>query len=114
VSGNVDEYERSGFPSETVVELAGYRIAVRHVVYEGGKVHREARAFLDREQPDLCIFGHTHQPKIERLGRTLLINPGSAGPKRFTLPRGIGLLTLSRKQVLPCLIKLGDKVRRPV
>jgi hypothetical protein len=24
----------------------------------------------------------------------LLFNPGSAGPKRFTLPRGLGLLTV--------------------
>lgn len=111
VSGNVDDYEGSGFPSETVIELAGRRIAIRHIIYEGGKLTKEGQAFLTRERPDICIFGHTHQPKVEWYGKTLLINPGSAGPKRFTLPRGIGLLTISTKKVLPRLIRLGDKVR---
>jgi hypothetical protein len=37
---------------------------------------KEGRAFLDREQSDICIFGHTHQPKIEWFGKTPLFNPG--------------------------------------
>ncbi|THJ19798.1 MAG: metallophosphoesterase family protein, partial [Nitrospira sp. CG24E] len=44
------------------------------------------RAFLTREPPDICVFGHTHQPKVEWLGKTLLFNPGSAGPKRMKNP----------------------------
>ena len=109
VSGNVDAYEQSGFPSETVIELASYRIAIRHVVYEGGKMKKEGRAFLEREHPDICIFGHTHQPKAEWFGKTLLFNPGSAGPKRFKLPRGLGLLRLCDAEVKPRLISLPDK-----
>ena len=108
VSGNVDGYEQSGFPSETVVTLFGIRVGLRHVVYEGGKLTRDGRAFLDREQPDICIFGHTHQPKVDWFGKTLLSNPGSAGPKRFSLPRGIGLLTILKERVLPKLIRLSD------
>ena len=111
VSGNVDAYEQSGFPSETVIELAGRRIAIRHVVYEGGKMTKEGRAFLEREHPDICIFGHTHQPKAEWFGKTLLFNPGSAGPKRFKLPRGLGLLRLSGIEVQPRLISLPDKAK---
>lgn len=94
VSGNVDEYEESGFPSETVIELSGVRIAIRHIVYEGGRITKEGRAFLDRTGPDICIFGHTHQPRNEWLGDTLLFNPGSAGPKRFTLPRMLGMIII--------------------
>jgi putative phosphoesterase len=94
VSGNVDGYEQSGFPSEIVILVAGRRIAVRHIVYEGGKLTKDGRAFLDRTRPDICIFGHTHQPTNEWLGEILLFNPGSAGPKRFTLPRMVGIITL--------------------
>ena len=112
VAGNVDDEEPSEFPSETVVELAGYRIGVRHIVYEGGKLRKDAQAFLDRERPDLCIFGHTHQPKVERFGETLLINPGSAGPKRFKLPRGLGLLIINKQGVRPQLIQLDSAVSR--
>jgi putative phosphoesterase len=113
VSGNIDEYERSGFPRQIIFRRSGKSVAVRHVLYEKGKLTEEATRWLDAQQPDVCIFGHSHRPTIARYGRTLLFNPGSAGPKRFTLPRGIGLLTISRKQVLPLLIKLSDKVRRP-
>lgn len=94
VSGNVDEYEKSGFPREAIIMLNGFRIAIRHVVFEGGKLTREGREFLDRTRPDICIFGHTHQPKSEWLDDTLLFNPGSAGPKRFKLPRMVGVMTI--------------------
>lgn len=100
VSGNVDGFGRSGFPRETIIELAGLRIAIRHIVYEGGKLTKDGRAFLDREQPDICIFGHTHQPRAEWFGKTLLFNPGSAGPRRFSFPRGVGLLKIHKRQVV--------------
>ena len=106
VSGNVDGYESSGYPSERIIELGGRRIALRHILFEGGKLTKEGRAFLERVQPDVCIFGHTHQPKAEWLGNTLLFNPGSAGPKRFHLPRAIGLLTIEPDRVTPVHVLL--------
>ncbi|MBC7838054.1 MAG: metallophosphoesterase family protein [Nitrospiraceae bacterium] len=61
VSGNIDNNdEQSRFPSEAVIELAGLRIAMRHILYEGGKLTKGGRAFPEREQPDICVFGHTH------------------------------------------------------
>ncbi len=97
VSGNVDGYEESGFPTEIAIDLSGYRIAIRHILYASGKLTTEGRAFLDRTHPDICIFGHTHQPRKEWLGNTLLFNPGSAGPKRFTLPRMLGKITIGTR-----------------
>lgn len=112
VLGNVDDDDQSGFPSEAIIELAGRCIAIRHILYEGGKLTKAGRAFLTREPPDICVFGHTHQPKTEWFGKTLLFNPGSAGPRRFSLPRGIGLLTIQKEKVLPKLICLSDNVTR--
>ncbi|MBI4402170.1 MAG: metallophosphoesterase family protein [Nitrospirae bacterium] len=109
VSGNVDGYERSGYKPETVVELGGRRIAIRHIVFEGGKLTKEGRAFLEREQADVCVFGHTHQPTAEWLGSTLLFNPGSAGPKRFKLPRGLGLLTIEGRTITSAHLALSDR-----
>jgi uncharacterized protein len=37
VSGNVDRDEQSGFLSEIVIDVAACRIALRHILYEGGK-----------------------------------------------------------------------------
>jgi hypothetical protein len=42
----VDGYGRSGFPPETVFELGGLRIAVRHIVYRGDTLTPEGRAFV--------------------------------------------------------------------
>lgn len=109
VSGNVDGYEESDFPTEALITLNGFRIAIRHVVFEAGKLTKEGRAFLDRTKPNICIFGHTHQPKNERLGDILLFNPGSAGPKRFKLPRGLGFLTISGGKVSAYHVTLADR-----
>jgi putative phosphoesterase len=108
VSGNVD-YNQCGLPSETVVELAGRRIAICHILYEGGKLTKDGRALLDRERPDICVFGHTHQPKAEWFGKTLLFNPGSAGPKRFKLPRVVGILEMIDGMIKPRHIELQNR-----
>ena len=109
VAGNVDNDEQSGLPPEAVIELAGRRVTIRHILYEGGKMTKDGRAFLDRERPDICVFGHTHQPKAEWFGDTLLFNPGSAGPKRFKLPRGVGILALTKQGIVPKHILLDDR-----
>jgi hypothetical protein len=75
-----------------VIELAGRRIAIRHILYEGGKLTKDARVFLQENQPDICIFGHTHRPKVEWVGKTLMFNPGSAGRRCFTSPHALGIL----------------------
>jgi uncharacterized protein len=110
VSGNVDKYEASGFPRRLVLRRGGLRIALCHVLYEKGKMTPEAAAWLDREQPNVCVFGHSHRPTIARHGRTILFNPGSAGPKRFSLPRGIGILTVQAGKPTPRVIRLNDRV----
>ena len=40
------------------------------------------------------IFGHSHRPSIERREGVLFLNPGSCGPRRFSLP-----VTLARLQI---------------
>lgn len=111
VSGNVDGFEASGFPREEVVTIGRRRIALYHRLYESGAMTRDGRAFLERAGADVCVFGHTHRPATERLGRMLLFNPGSAGPKRFTLPRGIGLLLIYSDAIAPLYISLPDRAQ---
>ena len=38
------------------------------------------------------VAGHSHRPLVEQRGSVLFINPGSAGPRRFTLPVSVGEL----------------------
>ena len=97
---------------EAVNELAGHRIAIRHILYEGGKLTKGGRAFLQENQPDLCIFDHTHQPRVEWFGKTLLFNFGSAGPQRFTLPRAVGTLEMIDGKIKSMHIELKKNPSR--
>jgi len=110
VSGNIDDYEKSGFSRRVIIRRGGIKIAICHVLYERGQLIKDAEKWLGREQPAVCVFGHSHRPAIELHGHTILFNPGSAGPKRFSLPRGVGLLTLTEDRVIPRLIRLRDRV----
>jgi predicted phosphodiesterase len=40
----------------------------------------------------VIITGHSHKPLVERRDEVLYLNPGSAGPRRFTLPICVALL----------------------
>jgi putative phosphoesterase len=46
------------------------------------------------EGVDVVVSGHSHQPAITRREGVLLVNPGSAGPRRFSLPVCIGYLRI--------------------
>jgi uncharacterized protein len=43
---------------------------------------------------DVIISGHSHRPRVEHRSGVLLLNPGSAGPRRFSLPIAVARLTL--------------------
>lgn len=47
----------------------------------------------------VVVSGHSHKPKIEERGGVLYVNPGSAGPRRFTLPIALGELRISGSSV---------------
>jgi uncharacterized protein len=40
----------------------------------------------------VVVYGHSHKPLVETRDGVLYINPGSAGPRRFTLPIAAGEL----------------------
>jgi putative phosphoesterase len=67
---------------------------------EGKSAERCCR-FLEGfpEKCQVVIFGHSHEPCALILGGKLFFNPGSAGKKRFSLPRCCGMLEISPKGV---------------
>ena len=52
------------------------------------------------------IFGHSHQPAIEWRDGVLFLNPGSAGPRRFSLPVTIGKIEIVDGELRPEIIQL--------
>jgi putative phosphoesterase len=107
VSGNVDEGNvLPGVDEEKTIQLGGLRIFMFHVVGNPRRLSRSLQRRIDRVRPDVVVFGHSHVPLIEKLGGTLYFNPGSAGPKRFSLPRSLGLLRIERGEPHAELISL--------
>ncbi|MBS0455196.1 MAG: metallophosphoesterase family protein [Proteobacteria bacterium] len=47
----------------------------------------------------VVVTGHSHKPLIEERDGVLYVNPGSAGPRRFTLPISAGELIVDGTQV---------------
>jgi len=43
----------------------------------------------------VVVSGHSHKPKVETRDGVLYINPGSAGPRRFSLPIAAGELIIN-------------------
>lgn len=86
VKGNVDHGEwASKLPFDVHLSLNGQRCYM---------VHRRqdlAQAVLDSGL-DVIIFGHSHKPYLGKHENTLLLNPGSIGPRRFTLPVSMVLM----------------------
>lgn len=123
VRGNVDSQE-THLPPSRAVQLEGARIELQHTLpapqseleaWSDGallaKMHPERRdAFLKTFHPAtrVVIFGHSHQPCLLTLGHTLFFNPGSAGKKRFSLPRTCALLEVFPRGVRGTVLRLDD------
>ena len=52
------------------------------------------------------IYGHSHRPLAETKNGVLYLNPGSAGPRRFSLPISIARLHIEKSRLTPELIDL--------
>lgn len=47
----------------------------------------------------VVVSGHSHKPAVETRAGVLYVNPGSAGPRRFTLPIAVAELEVRGRSV---------------
>jgi putative phosphoesterase len=100
VRGNVDSQPWADeFPDENVAEIGGRHLYVRHNLDELD-LDPAAAGF------DCVITGHSHCPKAETKAGVLYLNPGSAGPRRFTLPIALALLRIEGGALRPDIVVL--------
>ncbi len=57
----------------------------------------------------VVVAGHSHKPVLRREGAVLYVNPGSAGPRRFTLPIAIGELEVDGAAVTARVYELVEQ-----
>jgi putative phosphoesterase len=55
----------------------------------------------------VVVSGHSHKPVVQERDGVLYVNPGSAGPRRFTLPIALGELKISGSTLRARIKELG-------
>ncbi|MBI2738806.1 MAG: metallophosphoesterase family protein [Rhodospirillales bacterium] len=95
IRGNIDTGDwAAGYPATARVTLGGRTIFVLHNL-------KELELDPATAGIDVVVSGHSHRPKIETVDGVLYLNPGSAGPRRFTLPIALATLELGRGAARP-------------
>ena len=86
VRGNVDRgaWAEAVAPAE-LVQVGGIFI---HVLHDLAELDIEPAAAGVR----VVVSGHSHKPAVAQRDAVLYVNPGSAGPRRFSLPISVGEL----------------------
>jgi putative phosphoesterase len=99
VRGNNDKGDwAESLPDWEVVEIDSVSIYMLHDVKEidispAGSFH-------------VVVSGHSHQPSVEERRGVLYVNPGSAGPRRFTLPVSLAHLRVEGEKAQAKIIEL--------
>lgn len=100
VRGNNDKGAwATKLPETEVLEVGGVMIYVLHDI-AALDVDPAAAGFR------AVVFGHSHRPSVEERDGVLYINPGSAGPRRFRLPIGVGELRVAGDSLDAKLVEL--------
>ncbi len=100
IRGNID---RSGpcaqLPPTETIDLAGYLLHMVHAI-DDLDLNPKAAGI------SAVIYGHSHKPGVETKDGVLFLNPGSAGPRRFSLPVTIARLILGPETVTAEILPL--------
>ena len=101
VRGNTDHGAwAAALPMTEVVQVEDATLYVLHILAD---LHLDARAAGFAA----VIHGHSHKPLHEMRGGVLLLNPGSAGPRRFRLPVTVMRLVVDGTTLQAELVDLG-------
>ncbi len=85
VRGNADKEWAENIPYDIDFEIAGFRFYM---------VHNIKHARSDLSGIDFFIYGHSHKYEDRRNGDIAYLNPGSCGPRRFTQPVTMMVMTI--------------------
>jgi len=110
VRGNNDrEAWAASIPEIATTEIAGKRL---YVIHDFKMLAGDPAAL----GVDVIISGHSHRPSVQHRSSVVLLNPGSAGPRRFSLPIAVARLHLGpagpRVEIVELDVTPGPAPRR--
>jgi putative phosphoesterase len=97
VRGNIDAHAPD-LPDVLVLTLTTstpLRLLMTHIALNGPRLRVPVTRMAEAEGAALVVCGHSHVPFIGRDRGLAVFNPGSIGPRRFTLPIVLGTIELT-------------------
>lgn len=93
IRGNVDTFGAlADLPATEMIDLDGTLVYMLHSIHD-----------LDLDPAwsgiHLVVSGHSHKPRIDVHKSVVYLNPGSAGPRRFSLPISLAIAELRQGKV---------------
>lgn len=74
-------------------------LLLTHIAVAGPHIRADAAKRARAEHASLIVCGHSHVPFFTAERGLTLFNPGSIGPRRFTLPILFGVMELTKQGV---------------
>jgi hypothetical protein len=99
VRGNMDYAFQA--PAKRILEVEGKRTGLIHIP-PAPLTEEGIRSLVG--DVDCLVHGHTHKPRIERVGSVLVFNPGAVTAGPWYHQNSVGILEVGRKitaQVIP-------------
>jgi putative phosphoesterase len=94
VRGNIDTHARD-LPDVLTLDVGSLRIFMTHIAVYGPKLRSDVARMAKADKASLVVCGHSHVPFIGRDQGLTVFNPGSIGPRRFSLPIVFGTIDIS-------------------
>jgi putative phosphoesterase len=103
VHGNNDNpFLKRQLPEEVTFTVGPYSVGAIHGFQ--GITARQTAIQTFAGKVDLCLYGHSHIPKIERVDETIFFNPGSATDRRYSDHYGVGLIRFTDSGIEPEIV----------
>jgi putative phosphoesterase len=113
VRGNNDQGAWAAeIPLYLALQLEGVNILVLHDVKEIDSMRRHCPLIGPAAAFDVVVSGHSHKPAISERNGVQFVNPGSAGPRRFSLPVTIAYLDITPGSTRARIIDISQAAPR--
>jgi len=109
VCGNMDLPQMSKqLPRKRVFKCEGLNIGLFHGEGAPRLLLDRVKAEFAKDNVDVVVFGHSHHPLNEQIGKVLYFNPGSPTDTIYAPYRSYGILEINDKTVVGKIIRLED------
>jgi putative phosphoesterase len=99
IRGNIDVH-RDDIPDHRTIDLVVgehvlLRILLTHIAVAGPRLHGNIVTLAKQAAAKVVICGHSHVPFVGEDRGLTIFNPGSCGPRRFSLPIVFGTIEIT-------------------